>query len=115
MATLETSFHERYVAEAMQDPEFRQEYETERKRIEQIDAVVRSLDTLRAQAGLSKAELARRISKNPAVVRRLFSAQGNPELGTIAAIAIALGAEIKVVAVQPPQVQSRQRSQQRTA
>ena len=74
----DTSFHERYVAEAMRDEEFRREYDAERKKIDQIDTVVRTLDTLRIRAGLSKAELARRIRKNPAVVRRLFSAEVNP-------------------------------------
>ena len=108
MTTLDTSFHERYVAEAMEDPEFRQGYESERKKIDQIDAVVRALDTLRIEAGLSKAELARRISKNPAVVRRLFSAEVNPELGTIVAIATALNAEIKIVPAKPLRTASRQ-------
>jgi len=81
----------------MQDPEFRHEYEAARRQIDQVDAVVRALDQLRMEAGLSKAELARRIGRNPAAVRRLFSSRANPEMGTIAAIAAALDAEIKIV------------------
>jgi predicted nucleotidyltransferase len=46
---------------------------------------------------LSKAELAREIGRNDAVVRRLFTAQVNPELRTVAALAEALGAEIQIV------------------
>jgi ribosome-binding protein aMBF1 (putative translation factor) len=57
----------------------------------------RVLDTLRIQTGLSKAELARRIGKHPAAIRRLFSAQANPELSTIAALVSAPDAEIKNV------------------
>lgn len=54
------------------------------------------LDRLRIDAGCSKAELARRIGKNPAVIRRLFTAKVNPELRTVAAIA-ALNAELCIV------------------
>jgi DNA-binding phage protein len=97
MAALDTSFHRRYLAENMQDPEFRREYETAQQQIAQVDAVVRYLDHLRRETGMSKAELARRIGKRPAAIRRLFSAEANPGLGTIAALAIALDAEIKVV------------------
>jgi len=81
----------------MQDPEFRREHEAARKRIDQVDAVVRALDQLCIEAGLPKAELARRIGKNPAAVRRLFSSAANPELETVAALAVALAAEIKTV------------------
>lgn len=94
---LDTSYYQRRRREELKDPEFRAEYERARAEIAQVDAVMRQLDRLREQAGCSKAELARRIGKNPASVRRLFSAQVNPELKTIAAMASALDAEIKVV------------------
>jgi ribosome-binding protein aMBF1 (putative translation factor) len=101
MKTLDTSYHARRLDARMQDPEFRREYEAARKQIDQVDAVVRALDHLRVETGLSKAELARRIGKNPAAVRRLFSAEANPELATVAAIAAVLNAEIKVVPKEP--------------
>lgn len=95
--TLDTSYHDRKVARRLrEDPEFREAYERARRQIEQIDRVVNALDDLRERAGLSKAELARRIGKNPASVRRLFSAGSNPELKTLAAIADALDAEVTV-------------------
>jgi len=97
MTTLDTSYHKSRLAERMQDPEFRREYEAARKQIDQVDAVVRALDQLRVEAGLPKAELARRIGKNPAAVRRLFSSAANPELETVAALAVALDAEIQIV------------------
>lgn len=46
---------------------------------------------------MSKAELARAIGKEPSSIRRFFTADINPELKTVAAIADVLGAEVKVV------------------
>lgn len=81
----------------MEDPEFRAEYQRMRRELAQVNAVMRTLDELRGEAGWSKAELARQIGKNDASVRRLFTAEVNPELRTVAAMAAALGAEIKIV------------------
>lgn len=94
---IDTSYHVRRVARRLrEDPEYRAEYERFGRQIEQIDRVVNALDDLREQASLSKAELARRIGKDPASVRRLFSAEVNPELKTLAAIADALDAEVTI-------------------
>jgi DNA-binding XRE family transcriptional regulator len=92
-----SGYHERRRASRLRDPEFRAEYETASAEIAQIDAVLRTLDELREEAGLSKAEIARRIGKNPASVRRLFTAQANPELKTIVSLAHALHAEVEIV------------------
>jgi len=81
----------------MQDAEYRREYELARAEIEQVDTVMRQLDELREQVGLSKAQLARLIGKNPAALRRLFTAGVNPELKTVAALASALDAEVRIV------------------
>lgn len=97
MTTLDTSYHNQRHAERMQDAEFRREYELARAQIDQVDAIMRQLNELRAELGLSKAQLARSIGKNPAAVRRLFAAQVNPELKTVAALASALDAEIRIV------------------
>lgn len=111
--TNEISYHDRRVARRrLEDPEYRTEYELFRRQLEQIDAVVNRLDELREQAGLSKAELARRIGKDPASIRRLFSAEVNPELKTVAAIADALEAE---VVVQPRSRGTRRRREPATA
>jgi DNA-binding phage protein len=61
---------------------------------------------------MSKAELARTIHKNPAAVRRLLTASGNPELRTVVAIAEALGAEVQIVPRKAPGRRKRQRSLQ---
>jgi transcriptional regulator with XRE-family HTH domain len=81
----------------MQDPEYRREYELAQAQIEQVDAIMRQLDELREELGMSKAELARNVGKNPAALRRLFTAEVNPELKTVAALASALNAEVRIV------------------
>lgn len=94
---VDTSYHRRRLAAGLKDPKFRAEYERARAEIAQIDVIMHTLDHLREEAGFSKADLARQIGKDPASVRRLFTAQVNPELKTIAALAQALGAEIQIV------------------
>jgi DNA-binding XRE family transcriptional regulator len=91
------SFHKRMLAARMEDPEFRDEYERARREIDQVDAVIRQLDELRESAGLTKAELARRIGRDPSSIRRLFTTKGNPELLLVASIAEDLGSEIRIV------------------
>ena len=77
-------------------------YERERREIDQIDAVIRSLDQLRVDAGISKAELARRIGRNPSSIRRLFTAQrARPELPLIVSIADELGARVEIAVRSP--------------
>jgi len=96
---LDTTYHDRRLARRLdEDPEFRAEFERQRREIAQIDAVVRQLDELREEAGMSKAELARAIGKEPSSVRRFFTADVNPELKTVAALADVLGAKVEVVA-----------------
>ena len=95
---LDTSLHERRRARRMQDPDYREAYERAARELAQTDAVIRELDALRIDLGMSKAELARRVNRNASSVRRLFTAsQARPELPLIAALADALGAELRVV------------------
>jgi ribosome-binding protein aMBF1 (putative translation factor) len=95
---IDTTYHDRRLERRLKDPEFRAEFERQRREIAQIDSVVRQLDELREKAGMSKAELARSIGKEPSSIRRFFTADVNPELKTVAAVADALGAEVRVVA-----------------
>jgi ribosome-binding protein aMBF1 (putative translation factor) len=100
---LDTSFHERRRAKRMRDPEYRKAYERATREIDQTDRVIRELDSLRIDLGVSKAELARRIDRNASSIRRLFTAnQARPELPLVAAIADALGAEVRVVTKRRP-------------
>ena len=80
----------------MKDPEVEAAYLTARRRIDQIDAIIRELDRRRSSLDLTKAEVARRADLRPEVVRRLLSAESpNPTLSTLAAVADAL--EMKVI------------------
>ncbi len=94
---LDTDWHDRRLARRLEDPEYRAEFERQKRRITAIDSIVNSLDDLREAKGLSKAALAREIDKNPAAVRRLLTARGNPELGTVVALADALDADLVLV------------------
>jgi transcriptional regulator with XRE-family HTH domain len=83
------------LAQDLKDPGFLREYVAESIRIATIDRIVNELDAAREAARLSKAELARAISSEPATVRRLFSAgHVNPTLGTLAEVAAALGMRV---------------------
>jgi ribosome-binding protein aMBF1 (putative translation factor) len=83
------------LAKDLENPEFLREYVRESIRIATIDQLVNALDEARDAAGLSKAELARAISAEPAVIRRLFSSGHiNPTLGTLAEVAAALGMRV---------------------
>jgi DNA-binding phage protein len=87
------------LARDLEDPEFLREYVTQSVRIATVDAIINALDEARAAEGLSKAELARAIGTEPATVRRLFAAGNtgpNPTLGTLVAVAAALGLELRV-------------------
>jgi hypothetical protein len=94
---LDTSYYARRRRDWLADEETHAEYERARREIEQIDAVISSLDQLRMDAGMSKAELARRVGRNPASIRRLFTAeQARPELPLIVSIANALDASVEI-------------------
>lgn len=98
---LDTSHYQNRRSRELQNATFERHYRQARAEITQVDAVMRQLDALREDAGISKAELARLIGKNPATVRRLFTAEVNPELKTIAAIANVLGARLEISSEKP--------------
>ena len=97
MAIQDTSFHNGFLAEQLKDPAFRAELERQQREIAAIDSIIHTLDALREKQGKTKAELARAIHKNPAAVRRLLTASGNPELRTVVAMAAELDAEVMIV------------------
>ena len=91
---------ERYLAERMENPEFREAFQRAQKRIAAIDELVNALDDERVRQGLSKAELARQAGLPPEAVRRLFVADHkNPTLMTVFALMEALRLELPVVPV----------------
>ena len=97
---------ERYFESQRKGPEYECEFQAARRRIGQIDAVMRMLDEQRSNLDLSKAELARRAGLRPEAVRRLFSAEGpNPTLATLVALTDALDLEL-VAEPQPAKLAS---------
>lgn len=89
---------ERYLQDRLKDPTYAEAHQQARRRIDAIDAVLRSLDARREDLGLSKAELARRAGLRPEAVRRLFASHTvNPTLATLSAIADAMNLEIRPV------------------
>ena len=103
---LDTGHYQHRRAREMQDPAFKAEYLRPRAVIAQVDGVMRQLDSLR-ESSKCQAELARLIGRNPSTVRRLFTAEVNPELKTIAAIASALGARLEVTTEKPQRTKPR--------
>ena len=80
----------------LEDPEFRAEFVLRSVRIQTVDHVINALDDARMSKELSKAELARAVGADPAAVRRLFAAHGNPTLNTLSDLAAALGLRITI-------------------
>jgi DNA-binding XRE family transcriptional regulator len=101
----DTGHHDRRLQRRLREsPEFRAEFERQQREIATIDAVINTLDELRTERNLSKAELAREIGKNEASIRRLLTAPVNPELRTVVALADALDADIRIVPRKRPAV-----------
>lgn len=95
MVTKPRTGAEKYLAKQRKNPEYGAAYDEARRRIDQVDAIVRALDDRREALGLSKAELARRADLAPEAVRRLFSVDSpNPTAITLAALADALDLDL---------------------
>jgi DNA-binding XRE family transcriptional regulator len=91
-------YHDRRLARRLrEEPEFRAEFERHQRAIAAVDAIVNTLDALRSELQVTKTQLAQEIGKNPAAVRRLLTASGNPELRTVVALADALDADVQIV------------------
>lgn len=84
---------DKYFERRSTEPGYAEAYDAARRKIDQIDRLVRALDSRRETLGMTKAELARRADLTPEVVRRLFSADSpNPTIGTLTALADSHGA-----------------------
>jgi transcriptional regulator with XRE-family HTH domain len=90
------------LAEDLKDPEFLREYVRESMRIATMDQLVNALDDAREAAGITKADLARAINAEPAVIRRFFSAEHtNPTLGRLTEVAAVLGMRVTLEPLPP--------------
>jgi len=89
---------DRFLAEKLRDQAFREEFQVARAEIAATDSLIRVLEGARASRGISKAELARRISAKPEIVRRLLTdRRGNPTVGTVFKVAAALDCHLELV------------------
>lgn len=89
---------DRFLDEKLRDTSFREEFELARAEIAATDALIRALEAARAGRGLSKAELARRLSVKPEIVRRLLTDEGgNPTVSTVLKVATALDCHLELV------------------
>jgi ribosome-binding protein aMBF1 (putative translation factor) len=89
---------DKYFDEQMAGPAFREGYERARREIDTVDQLVRALDEARVGAGMTKAELARKISAKPEVLRRFFTVDSpNPTFSTVVKLADALGFALQLV------------------
>jgi DNA-binding phage protein len=100
MAARKTGF-DKFVAEQMKRPRFSAAYTRARAEIRAVDDLIRSLDEQRIAIGMTKAELARRISASPEVVRRLLTVQdANPTMETVLRVAEAVGLRLALEPVE---------------
>lgn len=81
------------------DREFDREFVLHSITIATSDRVINELDDARMAQGLTKAELARAIGADPAVVRRLFASRGNPTMATVSQLASALGLQVTLARI----------------
>jgi DNA-binding phage protein len=89
---------DRFLDQSLRDPAFREEYEVARAEIAATDALIRALEEARAARGISKAELARRMTVKPEIVRRLLTdAGGNPTVRTVLKVATTLDYHLELV------------------
>ena len=76
----------------MKDPEYRKEYDA----LEEEFALMAEVAKARARAGLSQAELARRMKTTQSAVARLESGRGLPSTRTLGRFAKATGHRLKI-------------------
>lgn len=95
---MKTEFQKYIATRKTQDPGFADRFESEKKRIQQIDDLIFALDAERQARGLSKVELAKRAELQGTYVRRIFTQENpNPTLENLVALANALGKRIELV------------------
>jgi transcriptional regulator with XRE-family HTH domain len=89
---------DRFLDEKLSDTAFRDEFDVARAEIAATDSLIRALEGARTSRGISKAELARRISAKPEIVRRLLTdVRGNPTITTVFKVAAALDCHLELV------------------
>jgi DNA-binding phage protein len=95
--TRKTAF-DRYVDEQKKSPSFAAEYERVGAEILAVDDLIRLIDAERVDLGMSKADLARKVSTTPAAMRRLLtSGEANPTITTVLDVLAAVGLRLTLL------------------
>ncbi len=103
MAASQKTGFDRFVAEQLRRPRFAAEYARARAEIRAVDDLIRALDEQRVAIGMTKAELARRVSASPEVVRRLLTAEdANPTMETVLRVAEAVRLRVALEPIDAP-------------
>jgi ribosome-binding protein aMBF1 (putative translation factor) len=76
----------------MKDPEYRKEYDA----LEEEFALIAAVAKARIRAGLTQAQLAKRMKTTQSTVARLESGRGKPSTRTLARFAKATGHRLKI-------------------
>jgi len=79
-------------ARLLKDPEVRKEYDA----LEEEFALIAAVAKARARAGLSQAELAKRMKTTQSAIARLESGRGKPSTRTLTRFAKATGHKLKI-------------------
>jgi ribosome-binding protein aMBF1 (putative translation factor) len=88
---------EQFLDEQLADSEFRAGFERELAKVKSVASILIAIETARAEKGIPKAEVARRMDRQPSAVRRLLSGKGaNPTLDTVVDLADAVGLELDI-------------------
>jgi DNA-binding phage protein len=102
MATKKSAF-DRFVSEEMQSPSFAAAYGRAGAEIAAIDDLIRGVEVARLELGMTKADLARKISTTPEAMRRLLtSGDANPTLRTVLDVLAAVGLRLSLTPSKSP-------------
>lgn len=95
--TTASSEWEQFRARLLEDPEAREEYERTFREVSALRTILQTCEAEREKVGLSKADLAHRVGRNPSAIRRLLTSEtGNPTFKTMLGICDVLGLELTV-------------------
>jgi DNA-binding phage protein len=106
---------DRFVAEQLKSPSFAREFERAGVEVRAIDELIRGIDAARIELGMTKADLARRVSTTPEAMRRLLtSPDANPTFTTILHVleAVEIGLSLHRLPKRPEAARARQRHRQ---
>jgi DNA-binding phage protein len=96
--TRKNSAFDRYVDEQKKSPTFAAEFARVGAEIRAVDDLIRAVDAARLGVGMSKADLARKVSTTPAAMRRLLtSGDANPTFTTVLAVLEAVGLRFTIL------------------